>query len=264
MAFGKITKQDLIDAGFDPDQLKDLREKGVTKDDLAAMKGELNTTVTELITNQFKELETKLTAKGGNNDRGSDRSNNPDGNGDRGGDPNNQVDEPSEFLSDPTKFINKKVSNLGAAAAIEFKKMARQLAYDNAADRLQGFKNPEIKKEIDEEFGKYTPEVLARNNADPSALIKSVHDMVMGRHLHEIIADKDKKDGKFNFVTSGNDSGSGNTNNGSNRQSDKRTLSADEEKQAKKFGMTTDEWLKSIEESETENAARLAAIGGGR
>lgn len=265
MAFGKITKADLVEAGLDPDKFQDLLGKSVSKDDLATLKTELSTTVTELITNQFKELETKLTAKntdGGNNGRSG--GNNQDGSNANNGDPNNQIDEPSEFLSDPTKFINRKVSTLGAQAAIEFKKMARDLAYDNAVARLQGFKNDNLKKEIDEEWNKYTPEVLARNNADPSKLINQVHDMVMGRHLHEIMADKDKKDGKYNFVSSSSDSGSGgpggSSNNGSNNG--KRILSADEQKQAKKFGMTDEEWIKSAEDSEKENNDRLASIGG--
>lgn len=257
MAFGKISKQDLIDAGLDPDKIKEYQEKGVTKDDITALKTELATSVTDLIKAQFTELETKLkpqTVKVEDNI-----------------DPNKtktpeelEMERQNEFLTNPTAYVDKRVGSLGMQAAVEFKKLSRDLAYKDASREMRGFKNSTLKTEIDEEWKKYTPEVMARNNADPSTLIQQVHDMVMGRHQEEIIQDRDKKDGKYSFVQSGGGGGTGSVGGGGGGSSDKTEVLSEAEKAlAKKFGMTEDEWKQQgvdMEKEENERHARLAGV----
>jgi hypothetical protein len=76
------------------------------------------------------------------------------------------------------------------------------------------------------------------------------------------MADKDKKDGRYNFVTSGSDSGARNSTVVVTPSNDKKVISTEEQKQARKFGMTDEEWMKSIEDSDKENAERMANVGG--
>jgi hypothetical protein len=230
MAFGKITKEDLIAAGLDPDKLAEFQANGVTKTMLDAMKTELTASLTTSITDQLKagftELESKL--------RPTPIVKND-------GEEDEQPTDHEQFINDPTGFVTKKVDKLGHAAAIEFKKMARNLAYKNGQS-LKGFSNPALKAEIDEEWKKYTPEMLARNNGDPEQLLQQIHDMVLGRHHDEIVQDANKKDGKFNLVHSG--SGRGDVINDTNTNIDKTKVLTDTEKtMAKKFGMTDAEWL---------------------
>src|SRR5258706_9589868 len=98
MAWNKseLTAEDLKKAGLDPADLAELKANGVKKVDLDALKTELstslNTSMTELITNQFKEMEGRLKPKETTTTSTVDT-----------------VDEPTEFLSDPTAYINKKV-----------------------------------------------------------------------------------------------------------------------------------------------------------
>lgn len=260
MAFGgkdKLTKQDLIDAGFDPDLLKTLQEKGVNKDDLANMKKEildsLTPTITDLLKSGFTELENKLKpgnkGGGGNGDGG-----NKDGNGET-------VDENTEFITDPTAFINKKISTLGAAAAVEIMKTKRQIAIDSAVNTLKGFKNEtlraEIMKELDE---KYPADKLARFGSDPIVVVQQVHDMILGRHHDDIVTDTNKREGKFNLVHSGGGSSSGNGGNGGSGNgggnTEKPVITEDERKIMKKYNMTEEEWIQQGKDMETEEVNR--------
>jgi hypothetical protein len=253
MAFGKITKEDLIAAGLDPDKLKEYQEQGVRKNDLATMKAELTTTVTDLIKAGFAELEGKLPKP-----IVEDKENNNNNNN------NNNDDQPTDqdrFLTDPTKFVKDEVSKVGAGAAIEFKRMSRNLAYKNATDTLKGFKNPTLKAEIDEEWKKYPPEKMAQFNADPEQLIQQIHDMVLGKHHDEIVQDTNKRDGKFNLVHSGSGSGTGAVSTGGNSSGDKRILTATEQAMARQYGMTDDEWIKADADMEAEEATRHSKVG---
>jgi hypothetical protein len=242
MAFGKITKQDLIDAGLDPDKLAQFQADGVTKTMLDSMKTELSTSILDQMKAGFAELENKLKPTPIIKDESGD----------------NKDDEPTEheqFINDPTGFVTKKVDKLGNAAALEFKRMSRNLAYKNALTSLKGFSNPILKAEIDKEWEKYTPEVLARNNGDPEALLQQVHDMILGRHHDEIVQDANKKDGKFNLIHSG--SGRGDVINDTNSNVDKKkVLTETEQTMAKKFGMTDDEWIAEGKAMEDEENSR--------
>lgn len=260
MAFGKITKEDLVAAGLDPDLLKTLQEKGVTKDDLTTLKTELatslTTTVTDLIKNSFTELETKLrtpTRKEG------------DGNGD-GNNNNERPDEQMEYLTDPVAFVKKENNKVVVAAAVEFKRMSRDMAWRELSQSLKGFKNKALKEEIEEEWKKYTPQVMAQNNTDPVKCLQQIHDMVLGAHHDEITQDTNKKDGKYNLVHSGTGSSGGATSSSNNSSTSTTELSEAEKSMAKKFGMTEEEWVKQGEDMEKEEVDRKAGIltGAGR
>ena len=258
MAFGKITKQDLVDAGLDPDKIKEYQEKGVTKDDLTAMstalEGKLTTTVTDLIKNSFTELETKLRTpvkKEGDDNNNQNREEKPD--------------EQTEFLTDPVAFVNKKSGAVYGAAAIELKKMTRDLAWKEGLRTLKGMGNSTIKTEIEEEWKKYPPEKMAQFGTDPSLCLQQIHDMILGKHHDEIMQDNNKKDGKYNLVHSGAGSSTGNTGvvNNTSSNDGKPVLTDAEKAQAKKFGMTDDEWIKQGEDMEKEEVDRKGILVGG-
>src|ERR1700687_4230719 len=251
MAFGKVTKEDLIAAGLDPDKLAEFQSKGVTKDDLAAMstalETKLTTTVTDLIKNSFAELEGKLRTPP--KKEGDDNNNKND---------DNKPDEQTEFLTDPVAFVNKKSGAVYGAAAIELKKMTRDLAWKEGLRNLKGLNNTTLRLEIEEEWKKYPAEKMAQFGTDPSLCLQQIHDMILGKHHDEIMQDNNKKDGKFNLVHSGAGSSTGNTGavNNNTTNDGKPVLSEAEKAQAKKFGMTEDEWIKQGEDMEKEETDR--------
>ncbi len=257
MAFGKISKQDLVDAGLDPDKIKEYQEKGVTKDDLTTMKTELSasltTTVTDLIKNSFTDLETRLRTPV-KKEEGDNNNNNDD-----------KPDEQTAFLTDPVDFINKKSGAVLGAAAIEFKKLSRDLAWKEGLRNLKGLGNSVLRAEIEEEWKKYPPEKMAQFNTDPSLCLQQLHDMILGKHHDDIVQDTNKKDGKFNLVHSGAGSGTGNTGpvGNTNTDNNKPVLSEAEKVQARKFGMTDDEWIKQGEDMDKEEIERKGILVGG-
>lgn len=260
MAFGKITKEDLIAAGLDPDKLATFQANGVTKADLEALKTEMATsltnTVSDLIKTQFAELETKLKPTPVN--KGNE--------GGEGGD--DKPDEQTEFLTDPVNFVKRQTAGVATAAAIEFKKMSREMAWREGSRILKGMANDVLKKEIEEEWKKYPPEVMAKYNTDPVTCLQQIHDMVLGKHHEEIMHDTNKKEGKFNLVHSGTSSGVVNPSSSSSTGGDgnKAELSDAEKVIARKFGMTDEEWKKQGEDMEQEEISRRGNVlaGAGR
>lgn len=272
MAFGKITKQDLVDAGLDPDKLKEFQDKGVTKDDLATLKTELGTslatTVNDLIKQQFSELEGKLTAgriNNNNNDSGNGNNGNNGGNG-NGQNQNKQPNifeiDPVEFATDPGKHLQTISAAIVNNGNIQTMALRRDNAYEKAAARLDGFKNDTLRAEIDAEWAKYTPEIMVKLNTDPVALIKKLHDSVMGAHFTEIQTDTAKKEGKFNLFHTGGGNRNDNTNlNGGGRETNEKTadqiLSPEEQAMAKRYGMSNEEWLKEQKEMVADGRAMI-------
>ncbi len=247
MAFGnkKLEKQDLIDAGVDPDLLVTLRDQGVKKTDLDALKAEMNTTIADQIKAGFTELEKKLRPEPTTTTTTTE-----------------EEEEPTDydrFATNPTEYVKSEVNKMGFGAAVEIMETRRQMAYDNAVNNLRGFKNATLRAEIDEELKKYPAAMLARNKGNPVILIKQIHDMVLGNHHDDIVQDTNKRDGKYNLVHSGSGSGStvvSDSNNGGGGGDGKRTLSEQEKKIAKKYGMTDDEWIQQEKDSEAEENLR--------
>lgn len=253
MAFGsKLTKDDLIAAGLDPDKLAEFQSKGVTKDMLDTLKTELTTQLTTTITDQLKagftELENKL--------RTPEPKGNGGGNGGNGGNEPEPVSDFDSFTTDPVAHINNKVSSLARATAVEVMKTRRQIAEDSLRSTLTGFKNEALKTEIEEEWKKYTPDVLARNNSDPYELLKKIHNMVLGAHQDDILRDTNKKDGKYNIIHSGASPASNTTVTPAVGADGKRQLTDKEKRDAKAFGMTDDEWLQQEIDMQKEEELR--------
>jgi len=254
MAFGKVSKEDLIAAGLDPDELKTsikaMKDGSATKEDLTNVTNALTA-----IQESFKTLEGKLTANTNKNTNDDDKNKNIE----------EKPDEQTEFLTDPVAFVNKKSGAVYGAAAIELKKMTRDLAWKEGLRTLKGMGNSTIKTEIEEEWKKYPPEKMAQFGTDPSLCLQQIHDMILGKHHDEIMQDNNKKDGKYNLVHSGAGSSTGNTGvvNNTSSNDGKPVLTDAEKAQAKKFGMTDDEWIKQGEDMEKEEVDRKGILVGG-
>ena len=254
MAFGKVSKEDLIAAGLDPDELKTsikaMKDGSATKEDLTNVTNALTA-----IQESFKTLEGKLTANTNKNTNDDDKNKNIE----------EKPDEQTEFLTDPVAFVNKKSGAVYGAAAIEFKKMSRDMAWKEGLRTLKGMGNSTIKTEIEEEWKKYPPEKMAQFGTDPSLCLQQIHDMILGKHHDEIMQDNNKKDGKYNLVHSGAGSSTGNTGvvNNTSSNDGKPVLTDAEKAQAKKFGMTDDEWIKQGEDMEKEEVDRKGILVGG-
>lgn len=227
----ELTAEDLKKAGLDPADLAELKANGVKKADLETLKGELATSMTELIKNQFAELETKLKPVPANKEENNEEL----------------VDEQMEYATDPVKFLNKKVGQSVGFAAVQNTKIRMDLALDRARASLKGFRNDTLKKEIMTEWQTYKPEMFAMNkDFDPDALLTKVHDMVIGRHHEEIQRDTDKREGVFNMVASGGGGGGPvNVGGGDDKRKPEDMLTDVELAQAKKYGMTPKEWADS-------------------
>jgi hypothetical protein len=241
MAFGKISKQDLVDAGLDPDKLKEFQEKGVTKEELTAMETRIGSSIAETLKASLGELETKLRTPIKKEDVVVDDKDKPD--------------EYTEMATDPVGFINKKVAQSVAFTAVTSTKQRMDYAWDRAKATLKGFKNVKLTEEIEAEWKQYKPENMARNaDFDPDKLLLKIHNMVIGAHHEEIERDTAKRDGAFNMVAS-TSSGSGNTNaGGSGNDKKPDDLTDVEKKQAARYGMKPEEWAaqqKAMAEEET-------------
>ncbi len=254
MAWGKeLTKEDLIKAGLDPADLAELKANGVKKADLEALKTELGTSLTtsmtELITNQFKEMEGRLKPVKQNDQQQQQQD---------------QVDEPTEFLTDPTAYINKKVGQAVGFAAINTTRMRMEMALERARNNYKGFKNTKLTEEILAEWNQYKPENMAGiKDFDPDKLLKKVHDMVIGAHAEEINHDTNKREGVYNLVASGSGGGGGGnvTNNIDSSKKTPEELMTDEDKaMAARYGMTPKQWVEA--DGEKYQKEDVVTVGG--
>lgn len=254
MAFGKVTKEDLVAAGLDPDEIKNslkaVKDGSATKEDMTNVTNALTA-----IQDSFKALEGKLNAQPEKKVEQKTEEEKPD--------------PQTEFLTDPVAYVDKKTNNVVIAAAVEFKRMSRDLAWKELSRSLRGFNNSTIKAEIEEEWKKYPADRMAQTNTDPALCLQQIHDMILGKHHDEIVQDTNKKDGKFNLVHSGTGASSGNTGavgSSGGQGGNKSELTIAEKNMAKKFGMTDEEWVKQGEDMEKEEEERKAGIftGAGR
>ncbi|SRR6266496_373733 len=248
MAWNKeLTKEDLIKAGLDPADLAEMKANGVKKADLDAFKTEMTTSIMDSIKTQFTELETKLRSQPKTEDDNKDQK--------------DTQDDATEFLTDPTAYINKKVGQVVGYSAIQTTKMRMDLALDRAKSSLRGFKNQALTDEIMTEWSSYKPENMAMvKDFDPDKLLLKVHNMVMGNHIDDINRDTDKKDGKFNMVASGGGGGGVNQNFDITKKPEDQITDI-EKKQATRYGMTAEEWVKQQKEmAEEENKSLTGGV----
>jgi hypothetical protein len=252
MAWGKeLTKDDLVKAGLNPDDLAELKAKGVTKEELTAMETKITTSVTEALTKSLGELETRLRTPTKTEETRTETTT------------TTTEDDNTAFLTDPTGFVNKKVGQSIAFTAINATKMRMDLALDRAKMASPLFKNEALAKEIMDEWGSYKPENFAMNkDFDPDKLLGKIINMVKGSHAEEIQRDTDKREGKYNLVasTSGGGGGGGNGNLGNDNTGKKPEdmLTDIEKAQAARYGMTPKEWADQNAEMAAEEQKVLA------
>jgi hypothetical protein len=259
MAFGRaeLTKEDLVKAGLNPDDLADMKANGVKKADLEAFQTTMATSIAEQIKNQFAELETKLTRpanNGNNNNNGNDNN----GNNNNGQQTNDEAF--AEYVADPISYINKRVGQSVGFTAVQTTKTRMDLALDRAKSSNPLFKNQALTEEIMAEWGQYKPEHCAMNkDFDPDKLLTKICNMVKGSHAEEIQRDTDKREGKFNMVSSGNSGGNNNFTNNDNIGTKKpEDMMTDMEKrQAARYGMKPEEWVKQQKEMSDEESKVL-------
>lgn len=249
MPFGnKITKEDLVAAGLDPDKLREFQEKGVTKEQLDASMNTLTTTIVDKVKAELAGLESKITARP---NAGSNQDGNQGGDNNGGGNGNPQPKktifdiDPVEFNLDPGAHLKTVAGAIVSDNRTAVMAMRRDNAWDKCSQRLKGFANTELLKEIEEEWKNYTPEKLVASGSDPMIMLEKIHSMVMGRHFDDIQRDTDKKEGKFNLsqsASSSRDNINSNGNNGPTKKAEDQLTEA-EKKSAANFGMTAQEWL---------------------
>lgn len=220
MAFmGKeVTKEDLIKLGLDP-------EKIITKEQLDAKFTEVSTNINKSISDSFAALEAKLPKQvEPKNDKTVTEV--------------TEVD-PVEFMTDPVTHTKKAVADAVAPLQLQNLQLAANIAYRDAQTKLPGFSI--FESEIKEEWDKYPPQF----KVNPDALIKNIYDMVRGRHQEEVLTDTNKKEGKYNLVQAG---GTTRVNNNGNTSVAKPedSLTVEQLKAAKSFGMTPEEYAKQM------------------
>jgi hypothetical protein len=263
MAFGKISKEDLVAAGLDPEEikasLKAVKDGSATKEDLTNVTNALNT-----ITESIKGLETKFAENNnrraennGNNDgNNSNNGNNSNGNGNGNNQPKDiftRLDENAmDFNLAPGTHLKEVATVLVNDSRIQTMSMRRDNAYEWAEKSLRYFNVEAIKAEVDDMWKKYTPQILVNTNSDPRVCIKQIYDSVVGSHYEDIQRDTAKKEGKFNVIQAGGNTRADNINNGGNNNGDKKAakdiLTPAELRAAEQFGMTPEEYLKGQED----------------
>jgi hypothetical protein len=247
----ELTKEDLQKAGLDPDKLAEFQAKGVTKDELTAMETRIGTSVAETIKNSLADLETRLRTP--TRKEGDDQQNQEE-----------KPDDQTAFITDPVGYVKNLVGQSVTYSAANNTKLRMDLALDRAKATLRGFKNKALSDEIEAEWKLYNPaEMGLKKDFDPDKLIKKIHDSIIGAHMEEIEHDTAKREGKFNLVASGSGSGGGNAgpvgDTGNKKPEDQ--LTDVEKKQAARFGMTAEEWVKQNREMADEEANVMAGRG---
>ena len=248
MAFGKVSKEDLIAAGLDPDEIKNslkaVKDGSATKEDLVNVTNALTS-----ITESIKGLETKLNSSSTNNENNNNNNNdNNNNNNDNNADKNRTKDlfeiDAMEFATDPGAHLRKITNAVVLNNAVSNMGLRRDNAYDKASQSLRGFKNDALRAEIDEKWKKYTPEVMVRAGLDPMIAIREIHDSVVGAHYEDIQRDSAKREGKFNLVQPGGSNRVDQVHsNGDDNRTAEQKLNAQELAVAKSFGMTAEEYL---------------------
>ena len=250
-AWGRnLEKKDLIEAGFNIDDINDKITKAATKEDVESIK-----TSVAGFADSIKALETKLTEGLAARTEGGNRSEGGEGGGNRGSegsgsgaggnqgrqntDPFASIDSLT-FMEDPIKHVKAVAQQAVTGVQLHSLNLACEMAYNNAKSTLPHFAM--LEEEIKKEWDMFP---VAAKGGDPMRLIKNLYDMVKGRHLDEIMTDTNKRDGKFNLVGTG---GSGRSQTIEGKVTEKSVeLTADEKATAKKWGVTEEAYQKTKE-----------------
>lgn len=237
MPWGELKKEDLKNAGLDPDEFAKISTKiatAATQDDITSLKNSLIETQ-----NTLKELGTTMqtlsTAR--KEPQGNEGGNTNSGGNNNGGNSNQpgpiKID-PLEFMEDPQRAVQRIMSEGLAPVTLHTLNVAADMAYNMARQRLPHFQM--FEQEIKDIWGKYTP----AQKQKPDELIENIYNLVRGRHLDEILTDTNKKDGKYNLVQSGGTTVVGQP--GGSKRNPVDDLSDKEKEIAARFGMTPEQW----------------------
>lgn len=239
MPWGELKKDDLKNAGLDPDEFAKISAKintAATQDDITSLKNSLTETQNTLkeLGSTLQTLAARPPTEGGNKDQGGGGGGGGDRGNNSGGNQPIKID-PLEFMEDPQGSVRKIMSEQLAPVTLHTLNVAADMAYNMAKQRLPHFEK--FESEIKELWGKYSP----AQKVKPDELIENIYNLVRGRHLDEILTDTNKKDGKYNLVQSGGTSVVSRAGGGSTEKPE--DLLTDKEKEvAARFGLTPKEW----------------------
>lgn len=220
--FNKMTAEDLKALGFDPAEIKAIKDGIVPESKIQELINNSNQSVMDAMKSQFAELESKLTGP-----KKQESSNEKP-----------ELDS-TEFFVDPVTNIKKMIQDGTADVRAHSLQMAADMAYADAQRSFPHFKLQAIADEIKIEWDKYPIQFKGQ----PQLLIRNIYDMVVGRHLDEIRVDTDKREGKYNIFASGGPNRISNDNNPNKKPED--LLTPEELKAAKSFDMTPEEYAKN-------------------
>lgn len=242
MPWGELKREDLKNAGLDPDEFKKVSDKiatAATQDDINALKNSLTETQNTLkeLGNTLQTLATKPNSDGGNKDQSGGGNSGGGGNGGNGGPQPLKID-PLEFMEDPQTAVRRLTQEALAPVTLHTLNVAADMAYNMARQRLPHF--DKFEAEIKGLWDKYTP----LQKGKPDELIENIYNLVRGRHLDEIITDSNKKEGKYNLVQSGGTTVMGPAGGGGGSRKPEEDLSPKELEIAARFGMTPEQWAK--------------------
>lgn len=236
MAFGKVTVEDLKNAGLDPEALnasiQAIKDGSASKEDVTKVNEALTTMQTNFtdFTTKFNEFMEKATPKPSNNN-GNDGDPKPDG-----------TIDPIEFMSDPTKGVKAIVGKETEILRLQNLKLYSDMAYDNARRNTVDFPLfDRFKADIDKQWDA----VDIRFKTTPAKLIENIYKIVVAEHLSELTTEALKNNGRFNVVAGGG-SGQGKQSNTPVKTAAEQ-LTAEELKVAANMKMTPEEYLKEKE-----------------
>jgi len=240
MAFGKTKEEILAELfpGKTEAQLKEMVASFESTQAKANKATELETALAnsnvELATTKQKLQELEGRSSNNNNNQNNNINNN-----------NNNQNEPPRWDEDADAAFQHRVTPiLGQNLTFQ-----ADMIYERVTERLRSTEPlfEKLKSEFDEELKK-APLAAKANRL----FVENCFNVVYGRHREDIRRDQQAGSGTF-FVESGrNQVNSFNTN---NRPDPSKTLTEDEKKEARKFGLTDEQWLK------TRNAIKF--VGGG-
>lgn len=224
MAFGKTTEQILAEE-FPGKTKEQIKEMIASFDTLKTKAGEVDTVKAEL-SNTTGELAT-LKAKLADIEAGKREPVKESTSDER---PDWGVDADAAFKDRATPLVGMTL------------KLQAEVIYDRVVAKLER-EDPyfsKLRKEFDEMLSK---ETNLANKAN-QMYVENCYNVVFSRHRNEIMRDVRAGTGEF-FIETGRGQGNNQTLNGENKTDTTKTLTEEEKREAKKFGLTEEKWLET-------------------
>ena len=224
MAFGKTTEQILAEE-FPGKTKEQIKEMIASFDTLKTKAGEVDTVKAEL-SNTTGELAT-LKARLADIEAGKREPVKESTTDER---PDWGVDADAAFKDRATPLVGMTL------------KLQAEVIYDRVVAKLER-EDPyfsKLRKEFDEMLSK---ETNLANKAN-QMYVENCYNVVFSRHRNEIMRDVRAGTGEF-FIETGRGQGNNQTLNGENKTDTTKTLTEEEKREAKKFGVTEEKWLET-------------------